>query len=156
MLPSRPQPGWPFRKEPAPFHFVLSNRDRADSKTKRSAALIGSSVCRSVSAARLPHNQFRFCERNIVHCLAFGARHSSSSARAPHLEIAKATRQRLFRADETVRSTTTLSISKGEDHENVESNTVDGCYRTWTSRNSKRGQGGMLLFRWLLCLVFRL
>jgi len=52
----------------------------------------------------------------------------------------------LFHADDFVRLTTTLSTSKGEDYENVESNLVDDCYRIWSSRNSERSEGGLLLF----------
>jgi hypothetical protein len=87
--------------------------------------------------------------------LALGSSYSSSSACSPHLEISRAT-HKVFRADGFVRSPTTLSTSKGEDYENVESNIVGGCYRPWSSRNSEGGAGELLLFRGLLRLLLRL
>jgi hypothetical protein len=54
---------------------------------------------------------------------------------------------RFFRADDSVRLTTTLSTSIGEDYENVESNVADGRYRAWSSRVSEGVADGLLHFR---------
>lgn len=52
--------------------------------------------------------------------------------------------------------TTTLSTSKGEGYEDVQSNAVDGCDRVGSSGYRQGGPGWLLRFRCLLCLLFRL
>ena len=93
-------------------------------------------------------SNFCFCERyrGLFPSLARGARHSSSGARTPRLEIA-GNPQRFFRADGFVRLPITLSSSKGEDYEDAKSDVVDGCDRAGSSWYSDGGAVWMLRFR---------
>jgi hypothetical protein len=60
----------------------------------------------------------------------------------------------LLHADGFIRSTITISISKGENHEEAKDNVVDGSHRAGSSRSGISCSSRLLRIRGLLRFVF--
>ncbi len=159
LLPTRSQ-SRKLGKKSAPCDVVLPHRNRADSKAGFDFARPDVCCRCSFAARRSKRVTFPFrplpCKRRDT--VSDRSRHPPASAHPSHLEKSVSLSELDSpRADDCVRVAITLSTSKGEDYEDVDSSPVDGSDRTRIDEHGKGGAHIMLRVRGLLRLgLFRL